>query len=72
MGKEAVHDGTPKEDESDEETTDEDNSVFGQLVLPRGHKKMVKSLVAQHFRDKISKEGQQVDIVSGKGKMIFW
>ena len=28
---------------------------------------MVLSLIAQHFRDKESKENQQVDIVSGKG-----
>ncbi|KAI1268650.1 hypothetical protein F5Y18DRAFT_424012 [Xylariaceae sp. FL1019] len=44
--------------------------AFDQLVLPSGHKDMVKSLIAQHFRDKqspIAKEDQW-DIVRGKGK----
>lgn len=48
-------------------------TAFDQLVLPKGHKEMVLSLIAQHFRDKESaskesKETQQVDIVRGKGK----
>lgn len=42
-------------------------TAFDHLVLPPGHKDMVLSLIAQHFRDKESKENQQVDIVSGKG-----
>jgi hypothetical protein len=54
--------------DSDQDTDPEDDTAFGQLVLPAGHKKMIKSLVAQHFRDKESKEGKQVDLVSGKGK----
>ncbi|RYP92923.1 hypothetical protein DL770_000973 [Monosporascus sp. CRB-9-2] len=46
-------------------------TFFDQLVLPKGHKEMVVSLIAQHFRDKDSsskesKETQQVDIVRGK------
>ncbi|KAJ2985633.1 hypothetical protein NUW58_g5428 [Xylaria curta] len=50
---------------------EESHTVFGQLVLPKGHKEMVKSLIAQHFREKesVSKEdrdSQQVDIVRGK------
>ena len=52
---------------SDQEAEDEDYSAFGQLVLPQGHKKMVKSLVAQHFRDKESQDERQADIISGKG-----
>ncbi|KAK3344240.1 hypothetical protein B0T25DRAFT_321666 [Lasiosphaeria hispida] len=59
------------DNDSDQDTDPEDDTAFGQLVLPLGHKKMVKSLVAQHFRDKESKEGQQVDIVSGKGKGLI-
>jgi len=54
--------------DSDQDTDLEDDTAFGQLVLPPGHKKMVRSLVSQHFRDKESKEGRQVDIVSGKGE----
>ncbi|KAL8423875.1 hypothetical protein RB596_003913 [Gaeumannomyces avenae] len=43
----------------------EDNkTAFEQLVLPRGHKEMVTSLVTQHFRDKAS--GGNADIVRGK------
>ncbi|KAK0753042.1 hypothetical protein B0T18DRAFT_385172 [Schizothecium vesticola] len=57
--------------DSDQDTDPEDDTAFGQLVLPAGHKKMVKSLVAQHFRDKESKEGKQVDLVSGKGKGLI-
>lgn len=60
-----------QDDDSDQDTDPEDDTAFGQLVLPPGHKKMVKSLVAQHFRDKESKEEQQVDIVSGKGKGLI-
>ncbi|KXH42017.1 hypothetical protein CSAL01_08094 [Colletotrichum salicis] len=43
------------------------------LVLPDGHKKMVKSLVAQHFRDKESATANtdQADIVRGKGKDLI-
>ncbi|RYP33774.1 hypothetical protein DL767_004641 [Monosporascus sp. MG133] len=44
---------------------------FERLVLPPGHKDMVVSLVAQHFRDKESKETHQVDIVRGKGKGLI-
>lgn len=56
------------ENGSGREAEDEDDSPFGQLVLPEGHKKMVKSLVAQHFRDKESQEERQADIISGKGE----
>ena len=71
-GKGGVEEAKLKEDHgSAQETEDEDYSAFSQLVLPPGHKDMVKSLVAQHFRDKESQEEQQVDIVSGKGKKLF-
>ncbi|KAF5000735.1 hypothetical protein FDECE_11147 [Fusarium decemcellulare] len=51
-------------------------TAFDQLVLPEGHKDMVLSLIAQHFRDKESaskesRETQQVDIVRGKGKGLI-
>lgn len=51
-------------------------TAFDQLVLPKGHKEMVLSLIAQHFRDKESaskesKETQQVDIIRGKGKGLI-
>ncbi|KAK4197400.1 hypothetical protein QBC40DRAFT_285657 [Triangularia verruculosa] len=46
-------------------------TAFDELVLPKGHKEMVLSLIAQHFRDKESKETQQVDIVAGKGKGLI-
>ena len=44
-------------------------AAFDQLVLPPGHKDMVLSLIAQHFRDKESaaRSAEQVDIVRGKG-----
>jgi hypothetical protein len=44
-------------------------TAFDQLVLPPGHKKMVLSLIAQHFRDKesVTADTEQVDIVRGKG-----
>lgn len=42
---------------------------FDKLVLPPGHKQMVQSLIAQHFRDKESggSRNEQVDFVRGKG-----
>lgn len=48
-------------------------TAFDQLVLPGGHKKMLLSLIAQHFRDKKATTRRetvfddQVDIVRGKG-----
>lgn len=47
-----------------------EGSAFDQLVLPPGHKKMVLSLIAQHYRDKESgnTDTEQVDIVRGKGR----
>jgi flagellar biosynthesis GTPase FlhF len=42
---------------------------FDQLVIPDEHKRMVLSLIAQHFRDKesASSDNDQADIVRGKG-----
>lgn len=44
-------------------------TAFDRLVLEEGHRPMIVSLVAQHFRDKESTTGQRqhVDIVKGKG-----
>lgn len=46
-----------------------DEDGFDQLVLPSGHKDMVKSLIRQHLRDKKTKpaDNDQIDIVRGKG-----
>lgn len=47
--------------------------AFEQLVLPDGHKDMVLSLIAQHYRDKQTQNGEreQVDIIRGKGECGF-
>ena len=44
---------------------------FDQLVLPKGHKEMVLSLVAQHYRNKdmTFANRAQYDIVRGKGEI---
>lgn len=44
---------------------------FEQLVLPPGHKDLVKSLIAQHFRNKAfaGSYQKQTDIIRGKGKI---
>ncbi|KAM0544546.1 hypothetical protein ACHAPJ_011763 [Fusarium lateritium] len=53
----------------------DDKTAFGRLVLPRGHKDMVLSLISQHFRNKVMQEDrdrdEQVDIVRGKGKGLI-
>lgn len=51
----------------------EDADGFDQLVLPDGHKRMVKSLVQQHFLEKqfTQPETEQIDLVRGKGIFIF-
>ncbi|RSL86169.1 hypothetical protein CEP51_002958 [Fusarium floridanum] len=56
-----------------EETDASQPTAFDRLVLPEGHKPMILSLIAQHFRDKESKGAQteQVDIVRGKGKGLI-
>lgn len=47
----------------------ESGTAFDRLVLEEGHRPMIVSLVAQHFRDKECQTGQRdhVDIVKGKG-----
>ncbi len=45
-------------------------NTFDLLVLPPGHRKMVESLVTQHYLDKASAAADgtdEVDIVRGKG-----
>ncbi|KAH8810789.1 hypothetical protein F5884DRAFT_260292 [Xylogone sp. PMI_703] len=48
-------------------------TAFDRLVLEDGHQSMIISLITQHFRDKNSKAGQgeQVDIVKGKGRGLI-
>ena len=45
--------------------------AFDQLVLPRGHKELVVSLISQHFRNKdsVARDKKQIDIIRGKGKI---
>ncbi len=67
-------DNSDGEDEANAEDDDsdsdvEDMSAFGRLVLPKGHKKMILSLIAQHFRNKGSQD-KQTDIVRGKGTLL--
>lgn len=57
-------------DNTEQETAFErKDTAFGRLVLEDGHKKMIVSLITQHFRDKEVKGSQteQVDIIRGKG-----
>ncbi|KAH8879758.1 P-loop containing nucleoside triphosphate hydrolase protein [Thozetella sp. PMI_491] len=53
--------------------TEDRETGFDQLVLPPGHKDMVKSLIAQHFRDKkmATLDVDYSDIVRGKGKGLI-
>ena len=45
-------------------------AAFDRLVLPDEHKRLIQSLVAQHFRDKENwtAKDEQLDIVRGKGE----
>lgn len=56
-----------------EKNEQKQKTAFDQLVLPPGHKPMVVSLIAQHFRDKESAtaDDDQNDIVRGKGKGLI-
>lgn len=60
-------------EQTDDDLEEGGRGAFGQLVLPPGHKKMVLSLISQHFRSKESQEGhdKQADIVRGKGKLCY-
>ncbi|KAL8376084.1 hypothetical protein RB595_007278 [Gaeumannomyces hyphopodioides] len=48
-------------------------TAFDKLVLPKGHKEIVMSLIGQHFQDKARKnqEIEETDIVRGKGKGLI-
>lgn len=48
------------------------DTAFGRLVLEKGHKNMIVSLITQHFRDKGVKGAhmEQVDIIRGKGTVF--
>lgn len=65
-----VKDDTNEDDDMDDDEADK--TAFGRLVLPPGHKDMVLSLIAQHFRNKESQQDkdEQVDIVRGKGSFV--
>lgn len=67
---EIEHSPEQQTETSDDDLDEDSHGAFGQLVLPAGHKKMVLSLISQHFRSKESKEnkGEQLDIVRGKGE----
>ncbi|KAI8718086.1 Protein MSP1 [Fusarium sp. LHS14.1] len=58
---------------SGDDSDEEDQTAFGRLILPKGHRQMVLSLISQHFRNKASQKGrdEQVDIVRGKGKGLI-
>lgn len=59
-----------KREEDEGDSIGATKTAFDQLILPDGHREMVLSLIAQHFRDKDSakSEKEQVDLVRGKGK----
>lgn len=60
-------------EQTDDDLEEGDQGAFGQLVLPQGHKKMVLSLISQHFRNKGSQQSddKEMDIVRGKGKLFL-
>lgn len=49
--------------------TETAETTLDQLVLPPGHKNIVKSLISQHFQDKATGryEAEEKDMVRGKG-----
>jgi len=56
----------------DPQDNKEPATAFDRLVLEKGHRPMIVSLIAQHFRDKKSTTGQreEFDIVKGKGNRV--
>ncbi|KAK8063522.1 hypothetical protein PG996_008174 [Apiospora saccharicola] len=56
--------------DADTDTSNVRGHAFDQLVLPDGHKQMVKSLIAQHFKGKRehTEDDEYSDIIRGKGK----
>ncbi|KAJ4314293.1 hypothetical protein N0V94_006513 [Neodidymelliopsis sp. IMI 364377] len=53
---------------ADQSSKKASKTAFDDLVLPPGHKEVILSLVAQHFRDE---EHHEVDIFQGKGKGLI-
>lgn len=62
--------------EESEENRSSIMNAFDRLVLPDGHKEMVKSLVTQHFRDKRGRGKSansktdtdvKIELIQGKG-----
>lgn len=49
-------------------------TTLDQLVLPPGHKNIVKSLISQHFQDKATGryEAEEKDVVRGKGIVFLY
>jgi hypothetical protein len=60
----------PQDNEDENETV----GPFDRLVLEKGHKNMIVSLIAQHFRDKksVTRQREQFDIVKGKGNSALY
>lgn len=57
----------------EKQTKKPSTTAFDRLVLEKGHRPMIESLITQHFRDKKAKgeRAEQVDIVKGKGISIM-
>lgn len=67
---EIEHSSAQETEAADDDFDEDSHGAFGQLVLPKGYKTMVLSLISQHFRNKESVENkqEQLDIVRGKGE----
>lgn len=67
---EIEHSSSQETETADDDLDEDSQGPFGQLVLPTGYKRMVLSLISQHFRNKESVENknEQLDIVRGKGE----
>ncbi|KAJ4322448.1 hypothetical protein N0V84_004804 [Fusarium piperis] len=57
----------------DKQTKRPSTAAFDRLVLEKGHRPMIESLITQHFRDKkaTGERAEQVDIVKGKGRGLI-
>ncbi|KAJ4387487.1 hypothetical protein N0V93_008079 [Gnomoniopsis smithogilvyi] len=55
------------------DTNRSEENALDQLVLPKGHKDVVKSLISQHFQDKASRRYavEEKDLIRGKGKGLI-
>ncbi|GME52843.1 uncharacterized protein COCSADRAFT_177807 [Neofusicoccum parvum] len=69
----ATKDPNTQESKENNKEREEYTSTFNRLVLEKGHKNMIESLIAQHFRDKKSTSHRtgEFDIVRGKGKGLI-